>query len=138
MAILSIDIPFHGFQEPKIEIKPTKHKGRGVFACKLIKKDEIIETCQIIPFSADDADIIETTFLSNYWYAWKTDEEPNQYGALCLGNGSLYNHSTNPNAFVFRDYNNNLIHFIASKDIIPGSEITVKYGTVWFKEEEEQ
>ena len=118
------------------EIKLTIKKGRGVFAKKNFLKDELIESCQIIPFSADDADKIELTFLSNYWFAWKTEENPSEYGALCLGDGSLYNHSTTPNAFLFKDYDHNLIHFIAAQDIQMGSEITIKYGTVWFKEVE--
>lgn len=138
MASITIDRSYQDIFADKIEIKQTKNRGRGVFANKLIFKDEIIESCQIIPFSADDADKIETTFLSNYWYAWRTDDDPTQYGALCLGNGSLYNHSQNPNAMVIKDYDHNLIIFVASKNIEKGTEITVKYGTVWFKEEEEK
>ncbi len=122
----------------KIEIKTTTKKGRGVFAKKCFTKDELIESCQIIPFSSDDADKIELTILSNYWFAWKTDEVPSEYGAICLGNGSLYNHSNHPNAHVFKDYDHNLIHFIASEDIQVGTEITIKYGTIWFQEEEEE
>ncbi len=117
-----------------IEIKQTTKKGRGVFAKKNFTKDEVIETCQIITFSEEDADRIELTFLSNYWFAWR--ENATEYGALCLGNGSLFNHSKTPNAHVFKDFENNLIHFIASEDIQIGTEITIKYGTVWFKEEE--
>lgn len=120
-----------------VEIKQTHSKGRGVFAKKDFSKDELIELCQIIPFSSDDADKIELTSLSNYWFAWKTENVPSEYGALCLGNGSLYNHSPHPNAYVFKDYDNNLIHFIASRDIKAGEEITHTYGTIWFKELED-
>jgi hypothetical protein len=123
--------------EAKTEVKNTKSKGRGIFSKKIIKAGEIIESCQIIPFSAEDADKIELTFLSNYWFAWKTEEDPSQYGAFCLGNGALYNHSTNPNAYFFKNFENKIIQFIAQKDINPGDEITVKYGTIWFKDENE-
>ena len=137
MESISLNQSFSQIVEPKIEIKKTTKKGRGVFSKNHIAKDEIIESCQIIPFSADDADRIELTYLSNYWFAWRTDEDPNQYGAFCLGNGALYNHSTNPNAIFFKDYEQNLIHFIAIKEIPKGTEITVRYGMTWFKEEED-
>ena len=117
-----------------IEIKLTPNKGRGVFAKKKFSKDEIIESCQIITFSEADADRIETTYLSNYWFAWK--ENATEYGAFCLGNGALFNHSGEPNARVFKDFDHNLIHFIATKEIPVGEEITFRYGTVWFKSEE--
>ena len=137
MSSLLSDHAINDNLSQNVEIKATIKKGRGVFAKKTFAKDELIESCQIIPFSSEDADKIELTFLSNYWFAWKTDEEPGQYGAICLGNGSLYNHSNHPNAHVFKDYDHNLIHFIASDNIPAGSEITIKYGTIWFKEEEE-
>ena len=121
----------------KTEIKPTKTKGRGVFSKERIFKDELIETCQIIPFSEEDADKIELSFLGNYWWSW-TDNDPKKYGALALGNGSLYNHSKKPNAKFIKDFEHGLIHIVALEDIPSGSEITVKYGTVWFKEEEEK
>lgn len=138
MASMAFENIPQNILDPKIEIRFTTHKGRGVFAKKTILENEVIETCQIIPFSSDDADKIELTFLSNYWFAWRTDDDPSQYGAICLGNGSLYNHSTHPNAHIFKDYDNKLMHFIASKEIPIGSEITVTYGTVWFSEEEKE
>lgn len=138
MSILTVDLDINKNISQTIEIKVTPKKGRGVFAKKNFRKDELIESCQIISFSSEDADKIELTFLSNYWFAWKTEDSPNEYGALCLGNGSLYNHSPNPNAHVFKDYENKLIHFIASRDIHTGTEITIKYGMIWFKEEKEQ
>lgn len=132
--IINLD-DMHNNNEENVEIKLTSKRGRGVFAKKKFSKDDVIESCQIIPFSSDDADKIEKTILANYWFAWKTDNNPNEYGALCLGKGSLYNHSPSPNVLVIKDYDNNLIHFIASKEIPTGSEMTIKYGTIWFKEE---
>ena len=122
--------------EPITEIRMTQKRGKGVFASKNIMQNTIIESCQLIIFSEDEAEIIEKTVLSNYWYSWK-EHEKKEYGALCLGNGCLYNHSSHPNAMVIKDYDSKLIHFIAITDIPKGGEITVKYGTVWFNEEEE-
>ena len=134
MSSLSFEHANYQFNGKNIEIKLTPNKGRGVFAKKIFSKDEIIESCQIITFSEADADKLETTYLSNYWYAWK--ENADEYGAFCLGNGALFNHSSKPNARVVKDFNHNLIHFIATEEIPIGEEITFKYGTVWFKEQE--
>ena len=117
----------------KTEIRNTKSKGRGVFTKQKIFKDELIETCQIIAFSEADAEKIEETFLSNYWFGWTDD--PKNYGAFALGNGSLYNHSSHPNAKFIKDFDHGFIHFVALEDIPVGNEITVKYGQVWFEEE---
>lgn len=73
----------------KIEIKNTIRIGNGIFAKISIKKGEIIETCPVLTFSLEDAKKIEQTALSDYWFAWRTDEDPNFYGAFCLGYGSF-------------------------------------------------
>lgn len=120
----------------KTEIKTTLNKGRGVFAKQKIFKNEIFETCQTITFSEEDAEKIESTFLGNYWFGWTDD--PKNWGAIALGNGSLYNHSIYPNAKFIKDFEHGLIYFVALEDIPIGDEITVKYGIVWFKEVEEE
>lgn len=52
----------------------------------------------------------------------------------------MYNHSYNPSAQYIKDFKNNLIRFVAIKDIEEGEEIFVNYNgdplnqeKVWFE-----
>ena len=61
--------------------------------------------------------------------------------AIGLGFGSLYNHSYNPNAIYKKRMRENLLDFVAIKNIKKGEEITVNYNygrpkdesTLWIK-----
>jgi len=119
----------------KIEVKDSDIHNRGVFCIEDISKDEIIEVCQIINLNDIDTKIIDNTFLYNYYFSWKDNGS-----AICLGNGSIYNHSIKPNSEYIKDFDNSIIRFIALKDIKVGEEILVNYnGTpdsdkkVWFE-----
>ena len=119
----------------KIEIRNSNIHKMGVFCIEDIFKDEIIEICQLIILDENDTKIIDNTFLYNYYFSWKDDGS-----AICLGCGSLYNHSTKPNAKYIKDFENNKITFIAIEDIKKDEEIFVNYnGTpdsdkkVWFE-----
>jgi hypothetical protein len=110
-----------------IEIKLTEKKGRGVFATKNIKKHRLIEKCEIIKFTEPDSDKISNTVLGEYWFAWE-EEEKFFVGVICLGYGSLYNHSIRyQNAVYYKK--NDCICFYAIKDIKKGEEILIDYGT---------
>ena len=118
----------------KIGIKDSDIHNRGVFCVENISKDEIIEVCQIINLNDIDTKIIDNTFLYNYYFSWKDNGS-----AICLGNGSLYNHSIKPNAKYIKDLENNKIIFIAITDIKSNTEILVNYNgsnstdKVWFE-----
>lgn len=97
--------------------------GRGVFASTLIKKGEIIEICPVISLKKKDHLIAKKTILKNYYYI------PNKSSCfVCLGFGSLYNHSHKPNAKYKMKIKEQVIEFIALKDIEKGEEITINYG----------
>jgi SET domain-containing protein len=60
-------------------------------------------------------------------------------GVMVLGNGSLYNHSFNPNAEYLRRTSDKVMDYVAIKDIEAGEEITINYNgitksmdPVWF------
>lgn len=119
-----------------IEVKLTSKKGRGVYALKEIKMGEIIEICPTIIFSEKEAEELEKTILSNYWFSWK-DWETNEYGCIAGGYALFYNHSNTPNAKHERDYTTKTLIFTAQRDIHTNEEITIKYGTLWFNPIEE-
>jgi SET domain-containing protein len=119
----------------KIEIRNSDTHGIGVFCVDDILKDEIIELCHIIRLDEKDTKTIDDTFLYNYYFSWIENGS-----AICLGNGSIYNHSIKPNAEYIKDFDNNRIVFVAIKDIKKDHEIFVNYNgvpdcdkKVWFE-----
>lgn len=101
--------------------------GRGVFAAKKIRKDEVIEICPIILIPTNEVSDLRKTELQNYYFMW--DDEPAHHrAAICLGYGELYNHTYTPNATYKKIKENNTIEFIALEDIELNEEITVNYN----------
>lgn len=120
----------------RISVKNSPGKGRGVFAQQNFKKGEVIETCPVIVLPAEDIDSLELTELYNYYFAWGPDSKD---AAIALGYGSLYNHSYNPNARYYKDFENGLLKYVCIRDIQKGEEITINYNCdpedktpVWF------
>lgn len=119
-------------------VKDVENKGRGIFTSELISKGAIIEVCPVIVCPAQDRKLIDQSFLYNYYFLWEEDLKST---AIALGFGSLYNHSYQPNAIYRTYYEDQIIEFIALKDILPHTEITVNYNydpndqtPVWFDE----
>lgn len=117
--------------------------GRGIFAKKDIKKDEIIEKCPVVIISENEVPHLRKTKLVNYYFMWGVSpEKENHKAAICLGFGSIYNHAYSPNATYIKRIDQDLIEFIAIKDIKENEEITVNYNygnpddktTLWIKE----
>lgn len=118
----------------KTKVKKSKIHGIGVFAAKNIKRNEIIEICKLIIMSQKDTRLIDETSLYDYYFSWKDNKS-----GIALGNGSLYNHSYEPNAKYIKNFSAAAITFIALKPIRAGSEIIVNYNgdpkkknRVWF------
>ncbi len=114
--------------------------GRGVFAAVKIKAGEAIEVCPVIAMSKEDTAKAKETELKNYYFMWGEGRETEK-AAVCLGFGSLFNHSYEPNATYKKRIAERLIDFVAIKDIQKGEEITVNYNygdpddkkTLWIK-----
>lgn len=104
-----------------------KYAGRGVFASQKIKKDEVIEVCPIILITEKEVPYLRKTELHNYYFMWG-DDKANHKAAICLGFGSLYNHSYFPNATYRKLKDEGFIEFVAIKDITKDEEITVNYN----------
>ena len=120
----------------RISVKNSPGKGRGVFAQQNFKKGEVIESCPVIVLPAEEIDSLELTELYNYYFAWGPDSKD---AAIALGYGSLYNHSYNPNARYYKDFENGLLKYVCIRDIQKGEEITINYNCdpedkapVWF------
>lgn len=105
----------------KIEIKDSTKEGRGVFATSEIKKGETVEISPLIILTFEELVDTKWNTLFNYYF-WMDD-----YVALALGYGSLYNHSENPNCEYLLAKENKTIIFTATVDILKGEEILFNY-----------
>ncbi len=103
----------------KTKVKFAQGRGRGVFADELVKRNTLIEKCHllIIPFAEVG------TFLERYVFEYSNDSV-----ALALGNGSLYNHSEQANAFCEIDEEKKILIVRSCREIKKGEEITINYG----------
>ena len=111
----------------KIYIKQSKilDAGRGVFAKRDIKKDELIEKCPVIEVPKYDVSNVRESILVTYFFYFGKNK---QRLAIALGFGSIYNHSYKPNATYKIRHKEKTIDFIALKNIKKDDEITVNYN----------
>ena len=117
-------------------IQQSDGKGKGIFTKEAIVAGTVIEIAPVILLPEQDSALIDKTHLYNYYFLW--GEEHKNY-AICLGYGSLYNHSYEPNCIYETYYEDEVIHFIALRDIAVGEELMINYNhdptdqkPVWF------
>lgn len=111
--------------------------GRGVFAAMSIKKGETIETVPVFVLPRKDYPVLKKTILRNYYFMWGKVT-----AGIAYGFGSFYNHSYKANATYKKKMKQQLIEFIAVRDIAKDEEITVNYNygkpnekkKIWIKE----
>ncbi len=123
---------------PFLYVKSSKRGGRGVFTAQPIPQDTTIELAPVILLDAADTALIHDSRLHDYYFLWGEEGS-----AIALGYGSLYNHSSQPNADFEMEFEDELIRFFAARDIEAGEEILICYTDesdertrLWFEEEE--
>jgi SET domain-containing protein len=104
-------------------VKKVKGKGRGVFARRAIPKGRLIEKVplMLVPVrhivgGLENPDLARHFFLHD-----------SRQVAVCLGYGSLYNHSYTPNAR-YNEGPGGTMRFTALRDIAAGEEICINYN----------
>ncbi len=117
-----ISPPEHLFIAPSV----ITGAGRGVFTNAPIPKGTLIERCPVVAL-ADEKDRarLRKTGLVQYYFLWG---EKRDHAAICLGWGSVYNHSYTPNAEYSKLLEGDFMDFVALRDIRAGEEITVNYN----------
>jgi SET domain-containing protein len=108
----------------RLVVRDAGAMGRGVFAGRPITKGELIEACPVIALSPEDELKLAGTVLDQYLFAWGRCPEG---ACLVLGLGSLYNHSSAPNATACSVDDKAVMEFIAVCDIATGEQIFVDY-----------
>lgn len=99
-------------------------RGRGVFAARAIRAGEILEDAPVVVVPAHEVAQLKRTCLFGYYFLWG---EASGEAAICLGYGSMYNHSDSPNANYQRCFPQESIRFRALRDIAEGEEIFTNY-----------
>lgn len=110
---------------PRLKVKTTRRKGRGVFANCRIRRGAIIEVAPVIIISRKEEAKFRKLTLSNYCYDWGTR---NDRTAFVMGFGSFYNHSYFPNTTHYNLPKQKVVVFRALRDIAKGEELTHNYN----------
>lgn len=123
---------------PGLYIGHCEKKGRGVFVSEELSTGDLIEICPIVKIPRGQLENIDLTVVYEYYFIW---EESAFEACIALGYGSLYNHSSDPNAKVILDYTDDSIKIESIKEILAGSEILIDYRdgdlklNLWFDPE---
>ncbi len=106
-----------------IDVKNTKKMGRGLFATQNIKANTKVHEAYFI--KAKDEDINLCPEVAKYVFGYSK-----KYSVICLGLGSLFNHSDEPSveAFFSKNENGEIMEFWSNRDIKKGEELFISYG----------
>ena len=113
----------------KIFIDKSPIHGWGVFAKVDIEENEIIEECPILTLPIEKGE--STALLIDYRFNWPQGIEFEEQ-VVGLGYASLYNHSSNANAYWISDISKKTFKFISNRKISSGEEIFIWYGDVGY------
>lgn len=124
---------------PPVRIGPSRGRGRGVFATRLIRKGEVIERAPVVVIPKSEWKHAQKTVIDDYAFDWGDERD---HAAIVLGYGSLYNHSKIPNARFVDRAGKKLYEFVALRDIEPDEEIFTNYNgepddqtPLWFEKQ---
>lgn len=114
---------------PSIGVAQLGEKGRGVVALRRILRGEVIERAPVIPVPDPLWELLERTPLGDVYYLWTDDSV-----AVACGFGSLYNHSSSPNAHHHPCIEEDVMEYVALRDIAIGEEVCISYRCpLWFE-----
>lgn len=118
-------------------VSTSRRHGVGVFAARRFAAGDVLEVCPLIILSEEDRALFDRTALYDFYYDW------NGRAALALGFGSLYNHSSEPNATYEKLFSDRTVVVRALQGIAANEEVTINYGTdshgshgLWFEPRE--
>ncbi len=125
-------------QTPDIEIRDTKtKKGRGVYACRDFKNNEIIEISPYIVledhFSLIPDCLQEIVYNGSGFkkLSRKAEKEGKQVLAIVLGYGSMYNHGNPANVSAKPNPKTRIMEYKSLRKITKGTELLINYDALW-------
>jgi len=118
-------------EQSKCYVGQSTISGYGVFAKEDIKTGDMIEECPVVILDGSHSNNKDWV-LNRYAFTWNCScdicTKNGQSMCVPMGNGMLYNHSDEPNAYYVQDSFFRLFRFYAFKDIKKDEEITWYYG----------
>ena len=93
----------------------------GVFAKTNIPENTLIDVCRIIHIDRSIINATNDDIITDYWFNYNK-----QFVCVVLGNGSLFNHSTNNN--VKHYFEKDLMFIYTIKEIKQNEELSFNYG----------
>lgn len=99
-------------------------KGRGVFAGRAYREDDIVEVSPVMTFKGTLDTVPEG--IRRIVFDW--DILPGTY-AIALGQGTLFNHANPANLIYQADRDQKVLRFIAARHISLGEELTINYNS---------
>jgi SET domain-containing protein len=111
------------FVHPNLYAALSPIHGYGVFSDSFIPANTIIEECHYVDVcNANENN--NACIKHRFCYPM---QNPVKY-VVCFGHGSVFNHSNEPNAFWYIDFEKNLFIFKTTKNIFANQEVLVYYG----------
>ncbi len=124
-------------QSNNLFILETEDQGRGIYAGVDFNPGDVIEICPVIIIPEWERKELNKMSLHDYYFVWGKEENK---AAIALGYGSLYNHSSFPNAQFVNDLISKSIIIECIKKIGIGEQICLNYiddgkkEKLWFDE----
>ncbi len=116
----------HLIESPDLCIKDTGTiRGRGVFAKRPFAVGEIVEVAPVLVMKADFDDLPE--LLKTYVFNWTALTRVPGRQAVAFGYGSMYNHDNPANLRYEADAREEVMRYIAARDIETDEELTINY-----------
>jgi hypothetical protein len=114
---------------PSIYIKDTgTPKGKGVFASRSFSQGEVVEISPVVLFHKHYFTLPKE--IKTLVFNWEALAGKKQTHAMALGYGSFYNHNNPANLSFEAVAENELLRFIATRNIDIDEELTINYCSV--------
>ena len=114
-----IEVPVAGWSPI---VKHAGQMGRSVFAAAPAIQGQVLWTDNVVMLTDTDRPYILQSSLNEYYF------DIRGVAFICMGIGSLVNHSETPNAEYVLNEQNATLTFTALKPIAEGEQITIDYG----------
>ncbi|MBL0232346.1 MAG: SET domain-containing protein-lysine N-methyltransferase [Chitinophagaceae bacterium] len=113
---------------PFLFLAPSNGMGRGVFTDEPVLAGTVVEIAPVIVMSALERKQLDQTRLYHYIFEWGDNKEQ---CIMALGYVPMYNHSFSSNCEYEMDFDHDLIHIRAVRDIAKGEELFINYNGEW-------
>ena len=116
------------FLLPGVVARPTRSRGRGVFATTAIAADTVIEIAPVVVMGPQDRVYLDQTLLHDYIFEWGEDHKQ---VCMALGLVPLYNHAYRSNCEYEMHFKKQTIHIRTVRAIEAGEELFINYNGSW-------